>query len=652
MLTIRLAIRIENRFRLSTWTVGIAAAWLILTCGLALAAESAGHVWELQEIELHSSRSHTNPYVDVEAWIELNGPDFKNRVYGFWDGGNIYRVRFVATRAGDWSWRSGSNQPHDPGLNGKTGRFTARDWTAEEKRANPNRRGFLKPSANGHALVYADGTPFFLLGDTWLGAVTWRLPLTEAPAEAGYEAAPGTNFQQAVALRKRQGFNSVSMIAAFPTWAMDQYPNTYADKNGVFYRNAWEEFGVMVPGDKPTAKAMHDERGYRPFEILPDREGLPDYDRVVPQFFQSLDRKMQFLNDQGFIPMLETIRRDVAPPWKAYFNFDESFSRFVQYMVARYGAYNMIFSKVHFDIYLPNLSLTAEEFNQALNYHFKKYGRMPFGQPVTSLIDHATDTTFGTGEKAPWITMHSVGNKPRDHGIYPAMERQFKLSPAMPTADLEPHYTGWVHGNNVVNGEQAESGSDRDNYFSRAQMYGCVLSGGLAGHVHGTGAYDVTSASEPRGGRPFFWEALGYKSAEFMRGLGNFVLSEGARYRDLELASDSLEPRKARGSSEQGLDGWSFMMRTPARDLALLYFENKAERPRSSGWKPNTRYRFSWYDPRAGAWGQAMELESDSAGVLALPAFPEGGKVASTDWAAKITETGLTGLSGLDRKLP
>ena len=81
------------------------------------------------------------------------------------------------------------------------------------------------------------------------------------------------------------------------------------------------------------------------------------------------------------------------------------------------------------------------------------------------------------------------------------MERQFRLSPPFPSADLEPHYTGWVHPNNFVNGERPESGSARDNYHSRAQMYGCVLSGGLAGHVHGTGAYDVTSASEPPGRR-------------------------------------------------------------------------------------------------------------------------------------------------------
>ncbi len=431
------------------------------------------------------------------------------------------------------------------------------------------------------------------------------------------------------------------MIAAFPTWASDQYPATYADVNGVYYRNAWEAFGITLPGGQPTAKSMHDERGYRPFEILAGREGLADYDRIVPQFFQSLDRKMDLLTGEGFIPMLETMRRDVAPPWKAYFDFDESFPRFVQYMAGRYGAYNMIFSKIHFDIYLPKFSLTAEEFNRALNRHFVEYGHMPFGQPVTSLIDHATDLTFGTAAQAPWLTMHSTGNKPRDHRIYEAMERQFRIEPALPSANLEPHYTGWVHGNNVVNGEQAESGSERDNYFSRAQIYGCVLSGGLAGHVHGTGAYDCTAASEPRGGRPYFWEALRYESAAYMRGLAGFMLSEGSRYQDLEPASDSLEPRKAKDSAESGLDGWSFLMRTKDQGLGFLYFENRAERPRTSGWKPDTRYRFTWYDPRLGTWETSVVLKSDCFGTLRLPAFRGGGSVAEMDWAAKIVE--LTG---------
>jgi len=598
-------------------------------------SQTATHVWELQEIELRASQLYANPYKDVLLWVDLNGPGFSHRVYGFWDGGDVFRVRVVATAAGKWTWTSDSNQPNDEGLNGKSGSFTAREWTEEEKRENPNRRGFLRATPNGHALEYADGTPFFLVGDTWLGAATWRLPLTGKSAAANYEPGPDITFEQAVAWRKRQGYNSVSMIAVYPTWATDQYPATYADSKGVFLRNAWEEFGVLV-GGKPTARAMQDERGYRPFEILPNREGLADFDRIVPQYFQSLDRKMQYLDDQGFVPILETVRRDIGPPWKAYFNFDESYSRFVQYMVARYGAYNFVFSKIHFDIYLKNLSLTADEFNQALSYHYRKFGPMPFGQPVTALIDHSTYTTFGDADKARWITLHSVGNKPRDHGIYEAMETIFRLTPPLPALNMEPYYTGWIHPNNMVAGEQPAPDSDRDNYFARAQMYGCVLSGGLAGHVHGTGAYDVTTSSEPPGPRPYFWQALRYKSGGYMQWLSKFLLSEGPRYRDLRLASDDLAPRKTEGSKENGLDGWAFLMRTKEKDFGLLYFENQTRRARTSGWNPNASYRFTWYNPRTGEWQAASMLTADAKGEMQLPPFPGAADTADADWAAQM----------------
>lgn len=626
---------IQINWRYSMTMFRIALAFCL--CCAALPAQTAIHTWELKEIELTASGKYANPYTDVECWLDLKGPGFSKRIYGFWDGGEMFRVRVVAPAPGTWTWTSGSNQPADTGLNRKSGSFAARDWTEADKRANPNRRGFLRSTPNGHALQYADGTPFFLIGDTWLGAATWRLPLTGAAVDPNWEPTPGVTFEAAVQYRKRQGFNSVSMIAAFPTWASDQYANTYADRNGIYLRNAWEAFGVLVDGKTHTAKTMHDEQGYRSFEILPNRDGLADFDRVVPHYFQSLDRKMQYLSDQGFIPMIETIRRDVAPAWKAYFKFNESFSRFVQYIAARYGAYNFIFSKVHFDIYLKNYSITGAEFNEALNYHYKKYGPMPFGQPVTALIDHSTAVTFGHGDQAPWITMHATGNKPRDHGIYAAIEALFRLSPPYPAIDLEPYYTGWMHQNNVVAGERPTPDSDRDNYFSRAQMYGCVLSGGLAGHVHGTAAYDVSVDTEPTGARPYFWQALRYRSAAYMKSLARFVMSEGPRYRELELTSDALAPRKADESRDAGLDGWSFMMRTASKDFALLYFENQTRRARSTGWNPNSPYIFAWFNTQSGEWQAGAILRADANGELQLPAFPGGLDVADTDWAAKIT---------------
>ena len=419
------------------------------------------------------------------------------------------------------------------------------------------------------------------------------------------------------------------MIAAFPTWASDQYPATYADRKGVYYRNAWEAFGITVPEDKPTAKAMHDERGYRPFEMVPGSEGLPDYDRVVPAFFRSLDRKMQHLNDQGFVAMLETIRRDVAPPWKAYFDFNESYARFLQYMVARYGAYNMIFSKVHFDIYLPKYSLTAAEFNEAINHHYRKYGPMPFGQPVTSLIDHATDTTFGTGEQAPWITMHSTGNKPRDHAIYAAIERQFRLvaRPAdgrpgaalhglgarqqrrgrragriglrprqllLPRADVRLRAVG------RAGGPRARHGRVRRDQRGRAAWTAALLLAGPAVRVGGRTCADWGPSSSRRA------RATGTCNSPpttCPRGRRRAVPRRGW------TAGPSSCARRTRGSG-------------------CCTSRTRPSAAATAGWRPDSRYRFTWFDPRAGAWRRINRTAVGRRRVMPLPPFPGGQDVA------------------------
>ncbi len=604
------------------------------------------HVWQVQEITLAAARQYANPYVDVECWVELQGPDFKRRVYGFWDGGRTFKVRIVATRPGEWSWRVGANRTDDPGLTG-AGKFRAVAWSEAGLAENPNRRGFVRATDNGHALRYADGTPFFLTGDTWLAASTWRLPFKGTRVAADYVPAEGISFEEAVAWRKRQGFNSVSFIAAFPNWAADEHGATFANKDGVYLRNAWEKFGHWAPnatiatpdGATTTAKDMHDENGNRPFAVFADREGLADFDALNPAYFASLDRKMRHLSEQGFVPFLETIRRDNAPSWKRYFDFNSSYARFVQYLIARYGAYNLVFSGIHLDWIPKDFSLTADEFNEALTFHHAKYGPMPFGQPFTTLIDRSTFKAFGHGAQAPWLTMHTVGNNPRNHAIYGSLEELFRLTPAVPAANLEPYYAGWNHSINRPGGETPAENSGRDNYFARAMMYGSVLSGALAGHVYGTAAYDVTSSGEPAGWRPHIWTALLYESGAQMRHLRSFVLAEGARYQQLTLASQDLEPRSIPDSLADGLDGWSFLMRTADRDFALAYFENKALTARLKGFTPGARYSWTWFDPRSGDWGRPATLQADAGGVITAPAFPTRGRQATADIAAKILRT-------------
>ena len=608
------------------------------------------HVWEMKEISLQAENGYQNYYTDVTCWVEFKGPNFSKRVYGFWNGGNHFVIRIVATTPGDWQWISGSNQPDDKGLNGQSGTVTAIAWTEKEKEENPNRHGFIRPTSNGHALQYADGTPFFMIGDTWLAGSTWRLPFRDAQTSDSYEPGPGMGFEDAVIYRKKQGFNSVSMISCFPNWEADYNPSTYADSNGIYLRNAWEKFGYDV-SDAPgfdassassywgtfTAKNMRDEYGNLPFAMSEIHKGVADFDHINPEYFKSLDEKMEFLSMEGFVPLLETVRRDVGPSWKAYFNFNESFSRFVQYLVSRYGAYNFFFSEIHLDWIPKDFSLTADEFNQVLKYHLKQYGPMPFGQPVTTLISSSTYSVFGHGKDCPWLTMHSVGNKPRDHRVADSLEIIFRLNPPYPAINFEPYYTGWNHEINKPNGERPPVNSARDNYFSRAQMYGSVLSGGLSGHVHGTAAYDITTTGEPAGARPQVWDAFKYQSANFMKYLSAFILSEGKKYQDLQLACEDILPNKAPGSPPMGLDGWAYMMRTSQKDFALLYFENQSQLPVLHNFQPEAEYSLQWFDPITGEWKDLVTIKSDEKGTLTLPDFPEGKKISDRDWAAKIT---------------
>ena len=609
---------------------------IILVCFLLVFSfcdKETVHVYEIKEIVLEAENQYNNPYKDVECWVELSGPNFKKKIYGFWNGERKFVFRLVATSPGLWSWESFSNV-NDEGLNGREGSFKAKEWNKNEIAKNPNRRGFIKSTKNGRALEYADGTPFFIIGDTWWAASTWRFPLKGITPEDNYVPAEGISFEEAVHYRKKQGYNTIAMIAAYPNWKVDDYPAEYMNSDSVGVRQAWKKNG------QNTAKDMHDEKGNMPFFQWEKSDIIANYDSLNPEYFKSLDKKMEYLHENGFVVFLETVRRDHGPTWKKYFDWPESFSRYVQYIIARYGAYNIIFSGIHLDWINKNFSLTAAEFNAALTHHYKNYGSLPYNQPNTPLIDGSTYEQFGHAEKAPWLTMHSVGNVPRNHGFYPMIEEIFALNPPYPVANLEPYYPGWDSPyHNTVAGERPEPNSARDHYFGRAQMYGSVLSGGLAGHVYGTGAYDGNTTGEPKekGDRPYIWEALNYPSGAQMQYLKEFILSEGAAYQKCQPREEMLLPHKAKDAPENGLDGWSFMLLSDNKELGFLYFENKCEVPQITDLLPNTKYNLVWFDPITGEWLQNVEtIKTSDEGILKITSFPDDTKISKRDWSLKI----------------
>jgi hypothetical protein len=121
-----------------------------------------------------------------------------------------------------------------------------------------------------------------------------------------------------------------------------------------------------------------------------------------------------------------------------------------------------------------------------------------------------------------------------------------------------------------------------------------------------------------------------------MQHLRAFVLSEGSRYQQLTLASNDLDPRSVPAALADGLDGWSFLMRTVDKDFALAYFEQKALTARMKGFTPGAKYSWRWFDPRSGRWQRALTLRADADGTLTTPKFAGGGQQAAHDIAAKI----------------
>jgi hypothetical protein len=600
-------------------------AWIALAA-LPLFAASP-HVWEKQELVFTAASAYANPYTDATVWVDLTGPGFSKRVYGFWDGGNTFRVRVLATAPGAWKWRSGSNPP-DKGLAGKTGGFTAIAWTEAEKQANALRRGFVKPTANKHALEHADGTPFFAIGDTWYATGTNRFKWVDD--DQSRPLGPGAGFKDYVRYRKAQGFNWVNVIAAFPNWMTDKFgwKVEMNDAAKTTVRSAWLEFGTG------SAKNMDNEGG-RPFVFpgkVPGYEQMfPDVDRVNPEYFRYVDRKIDYLNEQGFVPFIEVSRRDASLLWKKYHQWPESYARFVEYIFARYQANNTVLSPIHLDII--HESVSPEDFTAAVGVVMKKYGPPPFG---TLLSSNANPSTLENWGDDSWVTLHQTGNM-REHNNYWYLTEIFQAPNPKPALNGEPYYSGYVDARSLGGGKGyqygAPGGTEKDDQFVRSSMYGSFLSGGLGGHVYG--AEGIWGADIEPTAPTKMWDAFQWNSGAQMKHLRTFAFSIGKRYQDLVPNADLVSPNKT--AELLSYEGWAYAARTADRDIFLVYFEKGCRRSQLRGAKLNSVYRAQWFDPRQGTFQPVGEgtMRSSVIGMIRLPEFP-----SDADWGLQLVYEG------------
>jgi hypothetical protein len=137
--------------------------------GSAWGAGPDPHAWQRWEQALTSTRSYANPYADVTLRVVYSGPAGRSiRAYGFWDGGETFRIRCAFGAPGVWRWKTECSDTTNAGLHQQRGTVEVLPYQGD----NPlYRRGFLKVSKNRRYLTYGDGTPFLWIGDT-----AWAAP--------------------------------------------------------------------------------------------------------------------------------------------------------------------------------------------------------------------------------------------------------------------------------------------------------------------------------------------------------------------------------------------------------------------------------------------------------------------------------------------
>jgi len=206
---------------------------------------------------------------------------------GFWDGGATWRVRFAPTIAGEWAWMSRSA---DPALDGQRGTLTVRAPSPEELAANANLHGHVRVTEDGRRFAYADGTPLLLVADTNWAMNTARCGLGEGDGP-------------------------------FYVWLRDRISAGFTAVMTEFYEI-----------DQPN------QGGY-PFPGNTEWPGNGQYEDLNPAFLGALDRRMQALWDAGLVVCAHPtwIGKQVVVPLPAAVWTS-------RYLMARYGAYNLIWS--------------------------------------------------------------------------------------------------------------------------------------------------------------------------------------------------------------------------------------------------------------------------------------------------------------------
>ncbi len=540
--------------------------------------------WIANEMIFESSCDYDTPVYAVEMDVTFTNRDTGTvlTVPAFWNGGREWVVRYALTELGSWSYESLCTDTTNTGLHGKSGRLRCEEYSGE---LDIYKHGWVYVKEGMRTLAYADGTPFFYLGDTH-----WTLPVEEMDGigaiseERAAQYGITSQFKYIMDHRAKQGY---TVIQSEPlSWYVGKTGNSwFGDENGSIYN-----YGV---NDAMLAK------------------------------FKELDRKFAYIAELGFVHA----NSQLSYPEELIENYlsgavdDEKLEKLVRYWIARYSAYPVLWTVTQEgdnDFYgWGGCTVENNPWLKVMDYIDK---HDPYGHPLSCHQENTGET----------IVSNSVFGKKEAHDWYAAQFTISEKNGSKPNFNMLKEYWNNPGAKPVVNYEGHYDHYWASTYKARVQGWASYLNG-VFGYGYGVqpiwsivwadyGEHTVTSDSREEYDRGIDWvDGLYSDCGEQLIYMKDFI----TQYEWWKLTPCFS------GSKYFTTSIKNFSVATIDNDVYLGYFWGSSAEGTSLGvlrGMKNGEYKLTWLNCRTGE--KKTENITVSNTIYNIPGKPDTG-----DWA-------------------
>ncbi len=556
--------------RTSAWQRGRRVLfWMAAGAALAATAAEAADVtpseaFQYRRLEV-AVEADADPAASLDAdaivadWSGPGGARF--RLPAFWDGGRTWRVRFAPPAPGRWAWYVAPAGAPDGTSQIAQGALDVRPA------AGPNpldlHGGILRVSGNRRFLTYADGTPFFWLGDTW-----WFCPSDLVPIDRSNRPDVPSMYRALVDTRAAQGYTVVHMA----------FLGDLAAGHGVS-----GNYSALFEG------------------------------RIDPAYWQTVDRYLDYASAKGIVPVIGMgFHSGLDRPTLG------QLQRLWRYVLARYGAQAVTFlisgeynlaSQVEKDGKRTFGEADARRVEKLLALGAFIKARDPYQRAMTI---------------HPWYFLEEKGQARGQAWCDVVMLQGSHLKEGPPVSTYRDLYNR-TSPKPLLEGECTYEGiGGFTDAVVRRNAYKAIQSGsfGFTYGAHGLWypTQDEKDETFKEWGTPIpWWQALALPGGAQMKHLR--ACYERVAWWRLEPApADRLENLPDRGARREAF------VKADGDETILIYFA-AAERPTPAphlrlGGAGGT-YAATWFDPRTGKADPLPDRLAPQGGRLHLPPLPD-----------------------------